>query len=112
MDSSSMVFPTSPTVRNLYPAGTWSNTASLNIGRRFHTATLLQNGKVLAAGGTGFSGGGSSASNSAELYDPGPNQIDDPQFFIRQHYLDFLSREPEPQGFNDWMSVLNSCSGD
>src|SRR5207248_1461961 len=33
--------------------GTWRNTASLDIPRRFHTATLLQNGKVLAAGGSG-----------------------------------------------------------
>jgi len=54
--------------------GTWSSTASLNIARRFHTATLLPNGKVLAAGGSGFN-----ASNSAELYDAGaiagPNTV-------------------------------------
>jgi hypothetical protein len=43
--------------------GTWSVTGSLNIARFWYTATLLQNGKVLVAGG----GGGD---NSAELYDP------------------------------------------
>jgi hypothetical protein len=43
--------------------GTWSVTGSLNIARFWYTATLLQNGKVLVAGG----GGGDS---SAELYDP------------------------------------------
>ncbi|MGI8565706.1 MAG: NF038122 family metalloprotease [Pyrinomonadaceae bacterium] len=30
-------------------------------------------------------------------------------FFVRQHYLDFLAREPDAGGFNDWLSVLNSC---
>src|SRR5690349_11623981 len=43
--------------------GTWSVTGRLNRGRFWHTATLLQNGKVLVAAG----GGGDS---SAELYDP------------------------------------------
>jgi N-acetylneuraminic acid mutarotase len=41
---------------------TWSVTGSLNVARSFHTATLLPNGNVLAAGGW--------ATNSAELYDP------------------------------------------
>jgi N-acetylneuraminic acid mutarotase len=43
-------------------SGTWSGTGSLNIARNDHTATLLPNGKVLVAGGSGL--------NSAELYDP------------------------------------------
>ncbi|MDQ3585411.1 MAG: PQQ-dependent sugar dehydrogenase [Acidobacteriota bacterium] len=30
-------------------------------------------------------------------------------FFVRQQYLDFLSREPEEAGFNAWLSVLNNC---
>jgi N-acetylneuraminic acid mutarotase len=41
---------------------TWSVTGSLNIARSFHTATLLSNGNVLAAGGW--------STDSAELYDP------------------------------------------
>ena len=44
----------------------WTATSSLNIGRWAHTATLLQNGMVLVAGGTG----GVGANTSAELYDP------------------------------------------
>ena len=36
--------------------GQWSPTGNLNTGRRGHTATLLQDGKVLVAGG--FTGGG------------------------------------------------------
>ncbi|HLN99847.1 MAG TPA: kelch repeat-containing protein [Pyrinomonadaceae bacterium] len=82
--------------------GSWSNTASLNIARRFHTATLLLNGKVLAAGGT--------VGNSAELYDAAqPNQIDDEAFFVRQHYLDFLNREPDSSGLDFWINNITSC---
>jgi hypothetical protein len=31
-------------------------------------------------------------------------------FFVRQHYLDFLSREPDPAGFSTWTNLLNNCS--
>jgi len=51
-------------------AGGWSFTGSLNIGRYNHTATLLSDGKVLVAGGNGFSGGHNRILDSAELYDP------------------------------------------
>ncbi|HEX8073294.1 MAG TPA: Calx-beta domain-containing protein [Pyrinomonadaceae bacterium] len=37
-----------------------------------------------------------------------PNPIFTTPFFVRQHYLDFLSREPE-QG-EPWSNVLNNCS--
>ncbi len=46
---------------------------------------------------------------------PGTNTritIDDSDFFVQQQYIDFLSRFPEQQGFNTWLGVLNSCSGD
>lgn len=46
-------------------SGTWSLTVSLNAARSDHTATLLQSGKVLVAGGYG-----SDSLGSAELYDP------------------------------------------
>src|SRR5712691_8923227 len=49
----------------------WSYTGSLNTARTEHTATLLQNGKVLVAGGNGSDGNHIPLSlNSAELYDP------------------------------------------
>lgn len=37
------------------------------------------------------------------------NYIDKAPFFVRMHYLDFLSREPEPGGFADWNNTLNNC---
>ena len=46
-------------------SGTWSATGSLNTARYDHTATLLPNGKVLVAGGSGNGG----SLTSAELYD-------------------------------------------
>ncbi|HSF24930.1 MAG TPA: kelch repeat-containing protein, partial [Blastocatellia bacterium] len=50
---------------------TWSVTGSLNTPRILHTATLLQNGKVLVAGGDDGKGGEfSSPLHTAELYDP------------------------------------------
>jgi WD40 repeat protein len=84
--------------------GTWSVTANLNRARYWHTATLLPNGKVLVAGGSG--------DNTAELYDPGPNQIDEAQFFVRQHYLDFLHRQPDADGLAFWTNEITLCGAD
>jgi photosystem II stability/assembly factor-like uncharacterized protein len=38
-----------------------------------------------------------------------PNPIFDNAFFVRQQYLDFLSREPEQAGFDAWLGVLERC---
>jgi len=40
------------------------------------------------------------------------NPIDGASFFVRQHYLDFLSREPDTSGFNFWTSQITSCGSD
>jgi hypothetical protein len=44
---------------------------------------------------------------------PGTNQvitIDDNDFFVQQHYIDFLGRMPEPSGLRDWLAILNNCA--
>jgi CSLREA domain-containing protein len=41
-----------------------------------------------------------------------PNPTDDFAFFVRQHYIDFLDREPEPDGFQYWTSILRGCNND
>ena len=39
-----------------------------------------------------------------------PNPIDnDQQFFVRQHYLDFLSRDPDTSGLNFWTGNITQC---
>ena len=40
------------------------------------------------------------------------NPIDDAQFFVRQHYDDFLSREPDPAGQAFWTDQITSCGPD
>jgi len=42
----------------------------------------------------------------------GTNPIDNTNFFVRQQYLDFLGREPDPPGLAGWTSTINNCSGD
>jgi streptogramin lyase len=40
---------------------------------------------------------------------PSTNPIDDPTFFVRQHYRDFLGREPDAPGLAFWTGQINSC---
>ena len=51
-------------------SGTFALTGSLNTPRYLHTATLLQNGEVLVAGGVDVTDGISGPITSAELYNP------------------------------------------
>ena len=51
-------------------APSWRYTDRLKERRFYHTTTLLSDGKVLVAGGTGFSGGVVRGLDSAELYEP------------------------------------------
>jgi hypothetical protein len=37
------------------------------------------------------------------------NPIDSVAFFVRQHYIDFLGREPDPVGYQGWQNILNNC---
>lgn len=38
-----------------------------------------------------------------------PITIDDADFFVFQHYVDFLNRMPEPGGYAGWQAILNGC---
>jgi len=38
------------------------------------------------------------------------NPLDTTEFFVRQHYLDFLNREPDGPGLAGWVSTLNNCA--
>jgi hypothetical protein len=36
------------------------------------------------------------------------NPLDDTAFFVRQHYVDFLGREPDPEGLTFWFQEINT----
>ncbi|HSE26109.1 MAG TPA: FG-GAP-like repeat-containing protein, partial [Pyrinomonadaceae bacterium] len=40
------------------------------------------------------------------------NPIDDAQNFVRQHYHDFLNREPDADGLNFWTKEITDCGSD
>jgi hypothetical protein len=52
---------------------------------------------------------GSHVDIGAVEFDPGVDTVDGPQFFVRQHYNDFLNRAPDPSGFQFWTSQIAAC---
>jgi Big-like domain-containing protein/uncharacterized protein DUF4214 len=40
------------------------------------------------------------------------NPIDTASFFVRQHYLDFLNREPDSAGLAFWINQITECNSD
>jgi Tol biopolymer transport system component len=39
------------------------------------------------------------------------NPIDQPSYFVRQQYVDFLNREPDASGSQFWTNEITSCNG-
>jgi hypothetical protein len=37
------------------------------------------------------------------------NPLETPEYFVRQHYIDFLNREPDEAGFNFWSDQIIAC---
>lgn len=65
------------------------------------------------------SGAGLGSPNVAELTIldndtgvPVTNPIENSTFFVRQHYLDFLNREPDTAGSTFWVNQIESCGVD
>ncbi len=40
----------------------------------------------------------------------GVNPVDTSSFFVREHYIDFLNREPDASGLNFWINNINGCA--
>ena len=40
------------------------------------------------------------------------NPVDESAFFVRQHYLDFLGREPDAEGLAFWTGEIEQCGAD
>jgi hypothetical protein len=41
-----------------------------------------------------------------------PNPVNDSTFFVRQHYRDFLGRDPDPSGLAFWTGEIEQCGAD
>jgi hypothetical protein len=41
-----------------------------------------------------------------------PGNANNADYFVHQHYLDFLDREPDTLGFNFWSNQITSCGAD
>jgi len=66
--------------------------------------------------GTGVSLGSQSTVTITIMDDdigaPTSNPIDGAQFFVRQHYLDFLNRLPDNPGLTFWTNIITPCGTD
>jgi hypothetical protein len=50
--------------------------------------------------------------NDDDAATAGANPIDDSRNFVRQHYHDFLNREPDEAGLNFWTNEIEACGAD
>ena len=50
--------------------------------------------------------------NDNETVNGTVNPIDEASFFVRQHYVDFLNREPDPAGLAFWTNQITQCGSD
>ena len=50
--------------------------------------------------------------NDNDTLTPTTNLLDEAQFFVRQHYLDFLNREPDAAGLAYWTNEISICGAD
>ncbi len=107
--------------RLIWHYGYWPTFSALilKVPGRNVTLILLANSDGLSAPFSNALGGAGNVTGSpfatlflGMLEDPGAfatNPIDQTAFFVRQHYIDFLGREPEPAGYQGWQDILNNC---
>jgi CubicO group peptidase (beta-lactamase class C family) len=107
--------------RLVWHYGYWPTFSALilKVPGRNVTLILLANSDGLSAPFSNALGGAGNVTGSpfANLFlrmleDPtafASNPIDQTAFFVRQHYIDFLGREPEPGGYQGWQDILNNC---
>ena len=88
----------------------WANAPHLSVSQV--RATLMNNVDVLPQwAGLTVTGGRLNLARAVQNT-PAANAIDDPEFFVRRHYLDFLSREPDPAGLAFWVNQITQCGLD
>jgi subtilisin family serine protease len=76
-------------------------------------ATLMDNVDVLPSQWEGLTVTGGRLNVARAVQNtPAAHPIDGPDFFVRRHYLDFLSREPDPAGQAFWTNEITQCGLD
>jgi hypothetical protein len=80
----------------------------------FYTVTPTRANYNFSPGARSFSqlGNGTEATFTAVPTGRITNPLDTPEYFVRQHYLDFLGREPDESGFNFWSDQILECGND
>ena len=66
-------------------------------------------GLNLLTGGAVFGGPATATVTINDSPPPSSNPIDDSSNFVRQHYHDFLNREPDGPGLQFWTNEIESC---
>lgn len=83
--------------------------ATLRVGGNSQLYTInLTTGAATLVGNVG----GTSALTGLTAVNPAANPIDEARFFVRQQYLDFLNREPDPGGLAFWTNEITKCGAD
>jgi len=80
----------------------------------FYTVTPSRANYSFSPANRSFSiiGNQTNAGFTAEQAAETANPLDNDLYFVRQHYLDFLSREPDTDGLAYWSSRIDSCDGE
>ncbi|MFN2531851.1 MAG: Calx-beta domain-containing protein, partial [Pyrinomonadaceae bacterium] len=73
-----------------------------------------ENGSIVLSNPSGGASLGSISTAEFTIVDndvvtPTTNPSDSAQFFVRQHYIDFLNRQPDTAGLNFWSNEIISC---
>jgi hypothetical protein len=88
--------------------GRWSFTgASVVVGQAYNIS-FVKSGYSFAPPGLAFSVN-QAAQDMGDVVATKGNQIDASDFFVTQHYRDFLGREPDPSGLNFWTNEIEGC---
>jgi CubicO group peptidase (beta-lactamase class C family) len=113
---------TSGNERLIWHYGQWDTFSGLflKVPGRNITLILLANSSRLSSPFNSLGAGNVTGSPFASLFlqmlnDPEAfrgNPIEGDSFFVRQHYLDFLGREPESAGLEFWRNNIAVCGSD
>jgi uncharacterized repeat protein (TIGR01451 family) len=90
-----------------------SNAAAIAAGFQ-HSGAVLSDGTVRMWGNnnSGQLGDRTTDGKTSPVQVGGAPSIDDSQFFVRQHYIDFLNRQPDASGLQFWTNNIESCGAD